>query len=195
MAWFLNQFPVHSGIAILDVGGEPDTWHELSPVPKVTLLNVEDHCQGLLKTIVADGCRIPLPDKSFDVIYSNSVIEHLGNEDRQRTFAREVMRVGKGYWIQTPNFWFPIEPHFLFPFFHWLPKVLRKFIVRYFTPWGLLLKPSRQFADDYVDEIKLLSTGQLKKLFPEAEIMREKVFGLTKSLIAIGYPPSTYQDR
>ena len=72
--------------------------------------------------IFADGCRLPFPDKSFDVVFSNSVIEHLGDPRKHEQYAREIARVGVRYFVQTPNRWFPIEPHLLTPLVHFLPR-------------------------------------------------------------------------
>lgn len=95
------------------------------------------------------------------------------------------MRVGRALWIQTPNRWFPIEPHFLTPFIHWLPKRLRKRLVRNFTVWGLVTRPTIETAHEIVDEIRLLSAKELRELFPGCEIVRERFLGLTKSLIVV----------
>src|SRR5690625_7584560 len=61
-----------------------------------------------------------------DVVYSNSLIEHVGNRKNQLLFADEVQRVGKSYWVQTPNKYCTVEPHFLFPFFQFMPEHLKK---------------------------------------------------------------------
>ena len=76
-----------------------------------------------------------LPDGSFDVVFSNSVIEHLETFERQAAMAAEVRRLAPIYWVQTPNFWFPVEPHFLTPAWHWLPMGLRVAMLRR-RRWG-----------------------------------------------------------
>jgi len=58
-------------------------------------------------------------DGEFDLVFSNSVIEHVGDFERMRQFVHEARRVAKSYWIQTPSKWFPIEPHCGMPFW-WL---------------------------------------------------------------------------
>src|ERR1035441_6581078 len=110
---------------ILDVGGTPEMWHTIPGLKaSITILNSDprelrnrtSHC------VVGDGTNLPFPDKAFDLVFSNSVIEHLGTLERQRAFAREMLRTGRRVYCQTPNRWFPIEVHYLGAFFHWLPK-------------------------------------------------------------------------
>jgi len=109
-------------------------------------------------------------------VFSNSVIEHVP-QDLQAAFAAEISRVGQRYFVQTPNRNFPIEPHYQFPFFQFLPLRLQRALNRRFTlGW--------QKKGEW-EEITLLSARQLKRLFPDAEIHRERIFGLTKSLMAV----------
>src|SRR4029077_755886 len=110
---------------VLDVGGTPELW-ELLPAelqPRVTLVNMPragvNGWSGWL-SVGGDGCRLPFRDSAFDVVFSNSVIEHVGGPVGQNAFASEVRRVGRSYWVQTPNYWSPIEPHLLTPFIHWM---------------------------------------------------------------------------
>jgi ubiquinone/menaquinone biosynthesis C-methylase UbiE len=125
---------------------------------------------------VADGTALPFADNEFPVVFSNSVIEHIPKE-LQPAFAQEVRRVGRRYFIQTPNRMFPIEPHYQFPFFQFLPRGVQRWLNRHFTiGW-------RRRGN--WEDIELLTARRLRKLFPEAEIRRERVFGLTKSLMAV----------
>ena len=127
-------------------------------------------------------------DDEFDVAFSNSVIEHVGEFDQQRQMAAEVMRVGKKYFLQTPNRFFPVEPHFLFPLFQFLPLAARVFLVRrfdlgFYAQGGV---PNEQEAIEIVSSIRLLTQRELEQLFPGGTIYKEKVFGLTKSFIVYG---------
>lgn len=81
-----------------------------------------------IKSVVGDAARLDYPHDAFDVVFSNSVIEHLGGVDAQRAMAREVQRVASLYYVQTPNRYFPIEPHFLFPCAQFLPRSARIWI-------------------------------------------------------------------
>ncbi len=119
-----------------------------------------------------DARSLPFDDGEFDVAYSNSLIEHLPPSDRP-VVAAEVDRVGRRLFVQTPNRWFPVEPHALLPFVHWLPRSIGRRL------WKLGV------TGEPFDDIRLLTAGELQKLFPDAEIVRERVGPLTKSLIAV----------
>ena len=189
MRAFLDDFRPGPETTILDIGGTPEFWDGL-PLD-VTLLNKgvpASAGEGGPAYVEGDATRIPFADGSFAVAFSNSMIEHLHTLDNQRAAAREAARVGRRLWVQTPNRWFPFEPHFLTPFIHWLPASWRKRLVRNFTVWGLITRPDRDYAERIVDEIRLLTAAELRDLFPGCEIRRERVLGLTKSLIAVSPP-------
>lgn len=127
---------------------------------------------------------MPFPNESFDVVHGNSVIEHLGSREDQLRMANEVRRVGRGYWVQTPAVSFPLEPHFLAPVIHWLPRPLRKKLLP-ITPWALITHPSREYVDAVLNEIRLLKRHEVQELFPDATVERERLLGVTKSWIAV----------
>lgn len=118
------------------------------------------------------------------------MIEHVGSLDRQRAFANEVRRVGDGVWVQTPANEFPIEPHYLSPFVHYFPKHVQKRVLRFFSFWGLLTRPSQEKINAKVDEIRLLSYNEMRELFPDCEIIRERFLWMTKSYVAMRMPKS-----
>src|SRR5262245_51077934 len=106
---FLDIFSPTPSMHILDVGGMPRAWHGVPIQSRLTLLNIEpfdEYEASFLRpnhsVVLGDGTRLPFADRSFDLVYSNSVIEHLGTWERQSAFASEARRVGRGYWIQTP---------------------------------------------------------------------------------------------
>ena len=123
--------------------------------------------------VQADATELPFGDDEFDIAYSNSVIEHL-QPDLRRAYARELRRVARRWFVQTPNRWFPVEPHALLPFVHWLPR-----------PAGRALWRLGVSGDPY-DEVRLLDARELRRLFPDAVIFRERAGPLTKSLVAAG---------
>jgi SAM-dependent methyltransferase len=187
-----ERFPIlfDARAHILDVGGGVFPWNELAPTAKITILNKDrhhslpslpDHCRW--EFIYGDGTNLPYKDASFDLVFSNSVIEHVGNSDAQQKFAKEMLRVGKRIYCQTPNKWFLVEPHLIALFIHWLPfSVLRK-IVRLGSVWGLVTKPDQTEIDRCLKSIKLLTYNEMVDLFPNCTLRRETVLGLTKSFI------------
>jgi predicted SAM-dependent methyltransferase len=183
----------YSPLTILDIGGWQAFWEVVgfTHTPhKIILLNthtVKTHYPNFT-SIVGDGRNLSsFKDKSVDVVFSNSVIEHLGKYADQQAMAREVDRVGKKYFIQTPSFFFPVEPHFLFPFYHWLPFETRLKLIRRFSLGFIERAQSEQQALQILNEYNLLKKFEMKALFPNATIQTEKVFGLTKSYIAVKY--------
>lgn len=185
---FEELFRPTAATTILDVGGGEYNWTLISTQPKVTLINTYYGRRSISDPfckILGDGRMLPFGDKTFDIVYSNSVIEHVGSFDDQTAFAREVRRVGKAYFVQTPDRFFPIEPHFVAPFIHHLPVKLQKKLIRHFTPWGLITKPDRKRVEQMVASIQLLTYSQMKNLFVDARILKERLCGLSKSLIAI----------
>lgn len=194
MLRFVRVCGVHPGTTVLDVGGNPAIWLllEESQRPKITYLNMPRAAEpddDRRRLVFADGRRLPFPNRAFDLVFSNSVIEHVGSAQSQAEFASEVARVGKAYWVQTPNRRFPVEQHLMTPFVHWLPRTWQKHLVPRVTLWGLLTKSTaeerRFYFEHYLNDIQLLDEEAVKQLFPEAAIDRERLLGVTKSLIAV----------
>jgi hypothetical protein len=161
-------------------------------VTKVICINADDGeirktAKWSAATILkGDACNLlNISDFEFDIAFSNSVIEHVGNWDNMRAMANEIRRVAPCYIVQTPYFWFPIEPHAQTPFFHWIPQAwaCRLLMMRSFGYWP------RQFsitdAAQLISSTKLLDIKQMKELFDDALLIKERFLGLTKSLIAI----------
>ena len=192
MSRFQREFRITEKTRILDVGGSAEIWRYASVQPNLTIVNFPsaletvDHPQV---QVAADGCMLPFRDNDFDIVFSNSVIEHVGSVENQRKFAQEIARVGKSYWVQTPNRGFPIEQHMLLPFVHLLPRKWQPLIVNRFTGWEFAVRPSKAQRDFYIHhflyELKLLNASDLQKLFPEAQVVSERFFVFKKSLIAI----------
>jgi SAM-dependent methyltransferase len=150
----------------------------------VTLVNnlqYEDFAGERFQQIEADATELPFPDNTFDIAFSNSVIEHLGTWENQQAFAREARRVARKLWIQTPARSFPIEAHLLAPYIQYLPKKLQHRLARW-TPRGLL---NPGVVHGIVDEVRLLTFKEISKLFPDCRILRERLLGVTKSYIAV----------
>jgi hypothetical protein len=190
MRFFQEYFKVTSNTRILDVGGTWLNWSYISINPRLTILNlsISANKNDAVDWIIADCKYLPFKEGSFDIVYSNSLVEHLGDIHNQIAFASECMRVGFSYYIQTPNKWFPIEPHFLTPVIHWLPKGTQKRLVRNFSIWGLLTRPTQERCNAWLDDICFLDQKDMGNLFPDAELWYERVVGLKKSIIAVKLP-------
>ena len=178
------------GWRILDVGGYHWFWHRMACRNPITCLNSNiPKLEGILPArfnyVQADGRSLPYGKDVFEIVFSNSVIEHLGNFEDQQRFAAEIRRVGKSYWVQTPNRWFPVEPHLIGLFIHYLPQRIQRRLIRWSTIWGIVTRPTQRKIDDFIFEVRLLTEVEMKALFPDAMILCESFFGLKKSLIAV----------
>jgi hypothetical protein len=178
---------------VLDVGGTPHYWRafgnalDFSRV-EITVVNVSsaksDH--DSIKVMLGDARNMcEFEDLSFDIVHSNSVIEHVGRWQDMADMAKEVRRLAPRYFVQTPYFWFPMEPHARVLALHWMPEVWR---------FRILMKRDCGFwqrRTDLGEAVKaiqsavLLDNRQMQYLFPDAKIIHERVLGLTKSLIAV----------
>ena len=196
MRRFYATFRPTSQTRLLDIGGDPHTWlfeaRSCEPVP-VTLVNLRFSDPAVFsnsrfKAVYGDATHLPFESQTFDIAYSNSVIEHLTTWERQQAFASEARRVAARLWIQTPARPFPVEPHLLTPFFQYLPRRFQVRLARHFTLWGLLSKPSATEVNEFISQIRLLTLREMKQLFPDCLILKERVFGITKSYIAIRCP-------
>src|SRR5580658_122368 len=177
---------------VLDVGGELGFWQlavEAGQVlPQVTIVNLHPPRQPLPAGVewqIGDARDLPAEKGEFDVVVCNSVIEHIASWDDQAAVASEIARVGKRYFVQTPDPRFPVEPHLLAPFIHWLPRSVQRKLVRNFTLWGLVHRPTPARAEQELADIRLLNVSQIKKLFPDASVYTETFLGWPKSIVAI----------
>lgn len=187
---FYNVFSKNKPFRILDLGGTAYFWKNSSipdlPNVKITLLNLHqestDHPN--ITGVVGDATEMPQFDAGFfDLVFSNSVIEHLYTLENQRKMADEVMRVGKYFFIQTPNKYFPVEAHYALPFAQFYPKSLTYFLLTK-TKLSRLRSWKSEDAEQYLEEIKLLDEKGMRALFPTASIYQEKLLGLVKSISA-----------
>ena len=192
--WFVKLFQPDRNTKILDVGGFRYDWDGVVPIEShITILNLYQppgSCEsGRFTLEVGDGCSLPHPGQSFDIAYSNSVIEHLATFANQQRFAAEIRRTGRQVFVQTPNRWFFIESHFLTVFVHFLPWRIARKLIRFCSFRGLIRSGDNKDIKQLADELRLLDFRQMQLLFPDCEIHREKWFGFTKSLIAVRCDP------
>ena len=190
MRLFVRTFGVSDRTTIIDVGGNRFNWELIDCKPNVTMVNIldEEWTEGRFEMLKYDGETIPFADNTFDICYSNSVIEHVGDREKVAKFAREIRRVAPAYYVQTPNRHFFIEPHFICIFLHWLPFSMTRKLIRFFSVWGWVTKSSQERVDQVLRDIRLLTIREMQALFPDARIIRDTFLGMTKSVIAIRLP-------
>jgi hypothetical protein len=183
-------------VRILDVGGSTKYWRpilsELQYLKcEIVLLNFSENkaeldanSAGIFSFVSGDARNIQFADGSFDLVHSNSVIEHVGSWRDMEMMAKEMRRLAPAYFVQVPYFWFPFETHYQVPFIHWLPQQLQ---MRLFMRFGLGGTPRKTVsgAMTKAQYTNLLDGLQFRELFPDAIISRERFFGMTKSLVAI----------
>jgi len=194
IARFLELLPKNvADVSVLDIGGFENEWAKIWDERfqrlSITLLNLtRESTSGKLPIVSLSGDARDLSrfkDKEFDLCFSNSVIEHVGTLADQCRMAREISRVAKGYFIQTPNRRFVLEPHYHFPAWHLLPVSLRTALHQRFDLGFMLAEREYLTARMDVEQIRLLSARELRGLFPDGEIRLEKIGPLVKSLIAV----------
>lgn len=199
-AWLVLEPGATGPLRLCDLGGTGDWWRQhgeglagLGRPVLVDLVNLspqpvpESLPDLTLRARVGDARALPeVPDGDYDLVFSNSVIEHVGVFAEQLRMAREVARIGRNYLVQTPNRWFPVEPHFLVPGWQFLPRDLRVFLHQRFRCGWYGRADSYLRARATVDEVQLLDRRDLRAMFPTALILRERVAGLTKSLVVWG---------
>jgi hypothetical protein len=184
---------------IVDIGGVARYWHLMNPSLlrscRVTIVNLEEPWGvdprtdtpeiGQFEFAVGDGRSLQFDDGQFDIAHSNSVLEHVGSYADMQRFVRESARVARFFYIQTPYFWFPIEPHFGFPFIHWLPAPLRCKII---TRVGVGFRRRFRSVPDamaYIEGINLIDIEQARALPENSRIVYERVLRIPKSLMLI----------
>ncbi|MFT3731272.1 MAG: class I SAM-dependent methyltransferase [Hyphomicrobium sp.] len=184
MSQFIEKMAVKDGMTILDLGGQPAIWNSVPQKLNITILNLPgiaktaERTHHNIKYIEGDACNVTnLDNQLFDIVFSNSVIEHVGDAEKRAAFAREVKRFGNAYWIQTPSKYFPIEAHNGMPFWWFYPLPLRNYFLQ---RWQRKLPAWTEM----VATTHIILKDELVTLFPEAEIYVERFFGLPKSYIA-----------
>jgi hypothetical protein len=179
-------------VSSLDVGGAESFWRTMGmdgdDQVSITLLNLmkQDVILPGVTSVIGDAREIRYDDHSFDIVFSNSVIEHVGGHADQMKMANEVRRVGKRYFVQTPNRYFPLEPHFLFPLFQFLPVGVRVRLLQNLDLGWFPRTPEAATAREIVESIRLLGRREFLGLFPGSSLYEEKVFGMTKSFVVYG---------
>ena len=186
----MDAFPDLASMTVLDLGGRVETWQR-SPVrpERVHVVNVEEgpgEAPGWAEVEQGDACDLPahIAARRYDLVFSNSVIEHVGGHERRLRFAEAVRSLAPAYWVQTPYRYFPIEPHWVAPGMQFLPVTVRAALA---LRWPLGHSPAegRAAALEAVLWTDLLDRTQMRRYFPDATLVAERVAGLTKSLVAV----------
>ena len=168
---------------ILDVGGQPEIWDYVDiplvitclNLPGIAVTNYLTHHE--ISYVEGDGCNMPeFNPGDFDLVFSNSVIEHVGSYENRKMYAKEIQRLTKNYWIQTPFKYYPVEAHCGMPFWWFYPKSLRSYFLE---RWRKKLPA----WTDMIEGTKVISAKELEDLFPDAIIFKEWVI-FPKSIIA-----------
>jgi hypothetical protein len=192
-----QTYALHGKVDILDVGGRKTYWNILPPGilqrnrARITVLNLPCDLQGdddeIFTHETGNACDMhSYINNAFHIVHSNSVIEHVGGWQQMKQFAHEVRRVAPNVYVQTPYYWFPVEPHYLMPFFHWLPKPAQVWLVRNFS---LGDRGGARNLDEALtkmdDTPRMLDVQTFRLLFPDCRIHKERFLLMTKSLVAV----------
>jgi hypothetical protein len=186
MQQMVRTFNLRQGMCVLDLGGTPDIWsYSFIPALNITIVNLPGTVEKAIQSqhhfryVEGDGCNVEgIGDQTFDFVFSNSVIEHVGGPLRRRAFANEIRRIGKSYWVQTPSIWFPIEAHNGMPFWWFYPACLRHWLIE---RWRKKLPAWTEM----VETTTVIKRSELARLFPEATVVVERVLGIPKSYSAV----------
>ena len=191
---FRTVFPDIEEMHLLDLGGTVDAWQRAPVRPRhVTVLNLFEPGESddeWITAVTGDACQADRVlsdanlDAQFDIVFSNSLIEHVGGHARRGELAEQIRELGPRHWVQTPYRYFPLEPHWLFPGMQFLPAAVR---VKIAFHWPLVhTRPGN--VDEARHEVlwtELISVTEMRDYFPHSMIVRERAMGIPKSLIAI----------
>lgn len=183
---FMRRFPDLASMRVLDLGGTADTWRTSTLRPLgVTLVNIapQVHIEPWMNFVRADACSGGFGQ--YDLVFSNSLMEHLGGHARRQQFADVVQQSAPSWWIQTPYRYFPLEPHWFFPCFQFLPFKMRLEICRRWDIGHIGAHPNIRDAAEAVSSTELISATEMRAYFFTSEIWFERLAGLPKSLVAI----------
>ena len=176
-------------LRVLDVGGTIGYWTTVGlPIAQgieVVLLNsFEQHVDAPFSAVVGDARDLSkYRPREFDIVFSNSVIGHVGNFADQRRMADEIQRVGKHFFLQTPNHRFPLDWRTLVPFFHFVPARAQAWFFAHLRVGRYRRASGASEAAVWATRVRNLNREEVGLLFPGAKVINETVFGLTKSFL------------
>ncbi len=195
MDLFQRYLSVQGTERVLDIGSQLDPQAEqvLERFPdrsRITATNlVPEHLQAIaaaypgVHAVLSDARCLPFHDKQFDIVYSNAVIEHVGDLCDQQRMADEVRRVGKRWFLTTPNRWYPFEFHVRMPLISWLPP---RWMHKAARVWGYdHIQRRYKSGNDYSD-VQLLTAAQLRRMFPDSLVLKPRVTFWPETLVIVG---------
>jgi hypothetical protein len=189
---FNRRFPDLENMRVLDLGGTVASWRASAVRPlKLTLVNLSheqehDSSESWMEVVYADACTGGFG--KYDLVFSNSLLEHLGGHARRRQFADVVHESAPYWWVQTPYRYFPVEPHWVFPGFQFLPFRVRQEITQRWKIGHVGAHADTAEAARLVAEVELISVTEMRSYFPAGDIWFERFAGLPKSLVAVKAP-------
>jgi hypothetical protein len=191
--WLVDTFPDLTEMSVIDLGGRLGTWEQATVRAKhVHVVNIEEQPADVpdwAEVDHADACALPdrIAQRRYDLVFSNSVIEHVGGHERRLRFAEAVHRLADSHWVQTPYRYFPIEPHWVAPGMQFLPVAVRATVA---LRWPLAHTRPRGRAEAMQSVLwrELLDRTLMREYFPTSALLTERVAGLTKSLVAVKHP-------
>lgn len=191
---FREAFPTIEELRVLDLGGTVEAWRRAPVKPRhVTVINLFEPGESdddWITPLTGDACAATEAlagaglGTEFDVVFSNSLIEHVGGHAPRTELAKQVRQLAPHHWVQTPYRYFPVEPHWLFPGMQFMPAAARVAIARH---WPLVHTRPESY-DEARQEVlwtDLVGVTEMRDYFPTSTILHERVLGVTKSLIAL----------
>jgi hypothetical protein len=183
-------FPDFESMSVLDLGGRVGMWLRAPFRPAaIHIVNLQappEEFPDWMRVDQGDACALgpEVTGGAYDLVFSNSVLEHVGGYAQRARFAAHVRDLAPRHWIQTPYRYFPLEPHWLFPGFQFLPVGTR---ARISQRWPLVHFPpeSTEASIRRVMEVELIGRTEMQSHFPDSTILAEKTAGITKSIIAV----------
>ena len=191
---FASLFPDIEQLRVVDLGGTVESWRRAPVQPRevvvVNLLEPGDADTPRLVPVLGDACnaRAVLEedgiDTAFDLVFSNSLLEHVGGHANRSALAREVRALAPRHWVQTPYRFFPVEPHWVFPMMQFLPVAARTRVAK---DWPLVHTRPASAAEALADVqwTELIGVTELRGYFPDSQVVKERMAGLVKSIVAV----------
>lgn len=188
---FANAFPDVRDMRVLDLGGMPESWL-MGPVRPAQLVSInlrpqDRPSESWIRTVEGDACNLPLAIRRerFDLVYCSSVIEHVGGHFQRQRLAAVIHESADRHWVQVPYQYFPVEPHWVFPGLQWLPVAAKAWVSRHWDAGRYSARQNPSHSVHISLSVELLSITEMRYYFPNSVLLRERMFGLVKSLVAV----------